>query len=103
MTNSINGLRGRLRQFENTIRGKQGHGGADRFCYDYQNPEDLFSCLYVAVSPFPCDVKVLSAQNLIIMGDVAKAEYECFARYAKNFGKLPKYNDKAMSPKQKKK
>jgi len=30
MTNAIAGLRGRLQQFDNTIAGKDGHGGADR-------------------------------------------------------------------------
>jgi len=30
---------------------------------------------------------------------LAKAEYECFAKYAKAFNRLPKYNDKKNSPK----
>jgi hypothetical protein len=29
MTNAIAGLKGRLKQFDNTILGKIGHGGAD--------------------------------------------------------------------------
>ena len=35
MTNSKLGLKGRLKQFDNTIAGKTGHGGADRFRYKY--------------------------------------------------------------------
>lgn len=30
MTNSVLGLKGRLKQFDNTIAGNTGHGGADR-------------------------------------------------------------------------
>ena len=102
MTNSVNGLLGRLRQFDNTILGKQGHGGAERFCNDYHKPEDLFPLLYVAVFSFPCEVTALTSRDLRIMGDVAKAEYECFARYVNDFGRMPRYNDKAISPKPKK-
>lgn len=102
MTNSIKGLKGRLQQFDNTIRGKTGHGGADRFRFDNE-PAELFSNLYVTVAPFKCDVKSHLSKDLIIMGDIAKAEYECFARYASIFGSLPKYNDKKKSPKAKKK
>lgn len=35
MTNSGGGLKSRLKQFDNTILGKSGHGGADRFRYKY--------------------------------------------------------------------
>jgi hypothetical protein len=41
MTNSQNGLRGRLNQFDNTIKGKSGHGGADRFRFKYPVYKDL--------------------------------------------------------------
>jgi len=36
MTNSISGLKGRLKAFDNTIKGKRGHGGADRFRYKHK-------------------------------------------------------------------
>jgi hypothetical protein len=100
MTNSVAGLKGRLKQFDNTIFGKPGfHGGADRFLTDYPNYTSLTEILYVSVAPFECDVKSSTSIDLLTMGDVAKAEYECFAKYKKLFGRLPKYNDKKISPK----
>ena len=102
MTNSIAGLKGRLKQFDNTIIGKTGHGGAERFRHDFPQASELYPRLYVAVLPFECNVTSNSPEDLITMGNVAKAEYECFARFSKLFGQLPKYNDKKNSPKFKK-
>ena len=104
MTNSIAGLRGRLKQFDNTINGKTGHGGAERFMSDYKDKVEktLVPNLYVAIWPFECDVKSNLPHDLLIMGEVAKAEFVCFAEYSKKFTKLSKYNDKSASPKQSK-
>jgi hypothetical protein len=33
------------------------------------------------------------------MGNVVRAEYLAFAEYAELFGRLPRYNDKKISPK----
>ena len=99
MTNAAKGLKSRLKQFDNTIIGKRGHGGADRFRHDYPRHEDLVPLLFVAVARFECDVISNDPAHLVIMGDVAKAEYECFAKYAKAFHSLPRYNDKKKSPK----
>lgn len=99
MSNSHAGLKGRLKQFDNTISGKTGHGGADRFRCKYPNYQDLVNRLFVSISSFPCDVKSNTARNLRIMGDVAKFEYECFATYVEKFNCLPEFNDKAKSPK----
>jgi hypothetical protein len=99
MTNSLAGLRGLLKQFDNTIYGKSGHGGADRFCSDYPKPELLLPKLFVAILPFQCNVSTFAPSDLLVMGKVAMAEYECFAHYASIFKRLPQYNDKA-SPKQ---
>ena len=99
MTNAVSGLRGRLKQFDNTIIGKTGHGGADRFRHDYPRHKVLIPLLYVSVVPFKCSVSKKTATDLMTMGDVAKAEYECFASYARAFKCLPKYNDKKGSPK----
>ena len=110
MTNSKNGLKGRLQQFENTMRGMTGHGGARRFRNDYSDYKNinntLFKKLYVSVAPFG-DVVVKDdnpPEVLRTMGDVAKAEYECFALYREKigprpYGPLPKYNDKKNSEK----
>ena len=99
MTNSISGLKGRLKQFDNTIIGKTGHGGAQRFLHDFPHPSNLSSKLYVAVMPFECNVTSNEPTDLRTMGTVAKAEYECFAQFSELFGRLPKYNDKKNSPK----
>lgn len=94
MTNSVAGLKGRLKQFDNTIMGKTGHGGADRFLYDFPAAKGLNARLYVAVRRFKCNVGSNLPSDLITMGNVAKAEYECFAEYVAHFGHLPKYNNK---------
>ena len=100
MTHAFAGLKGRLKQFDNTILEKGGHGGAERFRHDYPNPKKLVPLLFVAVAPFKCDVGSYKPDDLIIMGDVAKGEWECFAKYAEAYKRgLPKYNDKKNSPK----
>ena len=57
MTNAVSGLKGRLKAFDNTIQGKSGHGGADRFRYEYRDYEDLKHKLFVSVTYFECNVK----------------------------------------------
>ncbi|MDM8162247.1 hypothetical protein QUH73_20710 [Labilibaculum sp. K2S] len=99
MTNSKAGLKGRLKQFDNTIIGKKGHGGADRFRFKYENYQELLDKLYVSVCSFECDVKSNAPKDLRIMGEVAKFEYDCFAEYVENFGCLPEFNNKTESPK----
>jgi hypothetical protein len=103
MTNSEGGIRSRLRQFDNTIKGKEGHGGAVRVRHymrsnniDY---ETISSLLFVAVFHIKCHVNSHSPDDLRKMGLVASLEYECFARYWEQFGRWPKYNDKKLSPK----
>ena len=99
MTNSKAGLNGRLKQFDNTIIGKSGHGGADRFRFEYPNYNELIKKLYVAVNVFECDVSSNMPKDLKQMGEVAKFEYICMAEYVKHFKTLPKFNDKQNSPK----
>ena len=99
MTNSKAGIRGRLKQFDNTIIGKRGHGGADRFRYKYRDYEKLVASLYVSVSFHKCDVAAESPSDLKIMGKVAKFEYDCFAHFKEIYGLLPEFNEKKQSPK----
>lgn len=103
MTNSKTGLRGRLNAFNNTLRDKAGpgHGGAERFRFDFVDGEALAKQLYVAVCPFECDTSSITRKDLETMGAVCCAEYVAFANYAELFGTLPKYNDKKKSPKRK--
>ena len=55
--------------------------------------------LYVSVRYFKCDVKSNKPEDLRIMGEVAKFEYDCFTLYTEKFESLPKFNDKKNSPK----
>lgn len=101
-TNAVGGLRGRLNQFNNTIRDKPGpgHGGAKRFRHKYRDGDVLAKKqLYVAVCPFKCNVSNSTPEDLRVMGDIVRAEYLAFARYATLFGRLPEFNDKKRSPK----
>lgn len=99
MTNSKGGLKSRLKQFDNVMNGRRGHGGADRFLYKFPNVRRLRNQLYVAISVTECDVSSNSPKDLLLMGDVAKQEYECWAKYVRRHGRLPKFNDKLNSPK----
>ena len=99
MTNSKKGLKSRLKQFDNTIKGKRGHGGAQRVKYKHCNYNKLVTNLFVSIHPFNCSVELASPSDLLIMGDVAKYEYTCLAKFAKAFDRLPEFNDKKKSPK----
>lgn len=103
MTNSGGGLWSRLKQFDNTIIGKIGHGGAERFLCKYKNYEKLIKNLYVSVNFLKCDTNSNRPADLFKMGKVAKFEYTCFAEYVKKFGTLPEFNDKKRSPKRQRK
>ena len=99
MTNGIGGLRSRLQQFDNTIAGKTGHGGADRVRYKFRKYKPLSQRLYVAVAVFDCDVTSASPTDLRKMGDVAQFEYRCLADFAERFERVPAFNDKKNAPK----
>ena len=103
-TNAVGGLRGRLNQFNNTLHDKSGpgHGGAQRFRRKYRDGNALAKKLYVAVCPFKCDVSTNKPADLRVMGDVVRAEYLAFAKYASLFRRLPEFNDKEKSPKRQK-
>jgi hypothetical protein len=99
MTNAKAGLRGRLKQFENTIQGKTGHGGAERVRNRHRDYHDLVRRLYVAIAPFEANVTSNHPEDLRVMGRVAEFEYLCFAAFVEAFGRLPEFNDKKRSPK----
>ena len=103
-TNAAGGLRGRLSQFDNTLRDKSGpgHGGAQRFRRKYRNGNTLAKKLYVAVCPLKCDVSSNKPADLRLMGEVVRAEYSAFAKFVTLFGRLPEFNDKKRSLKQQK-
>lgn len=100
MTNSIPGLVGRLRQFEETVRATRcSHGGADRVRYRYRSFPRLAKKLFLAVAAINCDVTANTPTSLRAMGRVTKLEYDCLAQYVAKHGRLPEFNDKARSKK----
>lgn len=99
MTNAKGGLKSRLAQFDNAIKGGDQHGGAHRVRYKHPHYSNLAPRLYVSVKFFECDVISNKSSDLRIMGEVAQHEYECFARFVDRFGALPEFNDKKRSPK----
>ncbi|MBF0261212.1 MAG: hypothetical protein HQL97_05135 [Magnetococcales bacterium] len=117
MTNSINGLKGRLQQFNNTLTGRKGpgHGGAARFLFDYDDTDNLEQWLYVAIWPFfinsdlskkyesiqDPDEREKLVEDYRTLGKVAEAEYLVIAEHIKLYGEVPKYNNQKKSPKRK--
>jgi hypothetical protein len=100
MTNSQWGLDGRLWQFDNTISLRRNeHGRADRVLYRHQDYAALSANLYVAMWHVECNPASDSPEDLRCMGEVARAEYECWARCKEQFGVLPEFNRKKDSPK----
>ena len=100
MTNSNGGLRSRLSQFDSTIkRIRLNHGGAHRFIGKYWNYEEVKDKLYVSICPFECGNNKSNTDDLIDMGEVAKAEYIFWIDYIKKHGRYPIFNDKNSSPK----
>ena len=99
MTNAVAGLKGRLKQFDNTMVGKRGHGGADRVRFKHRDYRAFCKQAYVAVASFQCDPASNVPRDLRIMGDVTRFEYSCFAHFVEQFGRLPEFNNKKEAPK----
>lgn len=99
MSNAQGGLGSRLKQFSDTIFGKTGHGGAERFRHKHADPDTLVQQLYVSVRVIACDVRSNLPDDLRKMGEVAQLEYRCLAEYRERFGMLPEFNDRKRSPK----
>lgn len=95
MTNSLGGLRSRLRQFDQTMAGSLRHGGADRMRFKHRNYSRFSRRAYVAIAPFPCNPGSALPRDLRIMGEVARFEFLCLAAFAERFGDLPKFNKRS--------
>lgn len=96
VTTAGNGLKARLRQFDNTIKGKEGHGGGERFRYKYRKYDELTEKLFVSVYPVKCNINTdePKPKDLLKMGEAVYLEYYCFAKYVRLFGELPEFNNK---------
>lgn len=101
MTNNAQwGLDGRLWQFDQTIGLRRcEHGGADRVLFKHRDYAALCSNLYVALWHLECDPAREEPHDLRCMGEVARAEFECWARCKEELGHLPEFNRKRDSPK----
>lgn len=69
MTNAKGGLKSRLHQFDNTIKGGDGHGGGHRVRFKHSDYTKLTKRLYVSVCPQDCDVASNSPSDLMLMSD----------------------------------
>lgn len=99
MSNARGGLKSRLNQFDRTINGGHGHGGAARVRFKHKRYLALVKKLYVSIHPIECSVISNLPGDLLKMGEIAKLEFECLAEFAKQHNRLPEFNDKARSPK----
>jgi hypothetical protein len=105
------GLKSRLNQFDNTLKGGPGHGGADRVILKYSDRSDLVKKLYVSISYSKDNEYSNTPKGLRIKGDVRQYEYYCLAVFVERVGKnsekeewkLPEFNDMKRSPKASKK
>lgn len=101
MTVSKNGLRQRLNQFNNVVKGKGGHGGADRFMYDFDS--NVVKNMYYKTFEFDLsEIKSESVDYYLLLGEVVKFEYVLFSKSIEIAKELPIYN-RPTSPKQSKK
>ncbi len=98
MSNSLGGIKQRLKQFINgTIKGR-GHSAGNRL-FKKENPFDIVGydkTFFVASLSLPCIVNKNKriSRDLRRMGDVAKFEYEVIAFVKEKLGKEPALNKK---------
>jgi len=100
MTISQSGIKGRLDQFERTMKRKnETHGGAQRVRFKHQDYELFFKNLYVSVCSFPLSLRRDTPEDWKMKGECAKHEYVSFATYLEKYGQLPEFNDHLRSKK----
>jgi hypothetical protein len=97
MSNAKAGVRGRLKQFWNGITNGVGHSAGNRWKENNgkYNPKDKKK-FYFSYILYKCIVnkKDRTPNDLRIMGNVTKLEYELMALYKENMDKEPKGNKK---------
>jgi len=100
MTISNKGLKGRLDQFEKTMKGSDGaHGGAERVRFKHKDADDFFKNTYVSACIFELSKEKNTSNDWRIKGDCVGYEYKSFAEYLDNHNKLPEFNDIKKSKK----
>lgn len=100
MTISAKGLKGRLDQFESTMKGaNRVHGGAERVRFKYPNSDAFFEKTYVSARIFPISSSRKTSDDWRIKGDCVRHEYVSFADYFDLYNNLPEFNDPEKSKK----
>ncbi len=100
MTISLNGLKGRLDQFEAAMKGKDGvHGGAERVRFKYKDSGKFFEKTYISAKIFALSDTRETADDWRTKGDCVRHEYKSFADYIDKFKCLPEFNDQKKSKK----
>jgi len=100
MSISINGLKGRLDQFEAAMKGKNGvHGGAERVRVKHIDSEKFFKKAYISARIFKLSDTRDTSNDWRIKGDCVGHEYKSFADYMDIFECLPEFNDQKTSKK----
>jgi hypothetical protein len=99
MTISQGGLKSRLRQFEATMNGRSGHGGAVRVRFKHKNKDAFFKKAYISARIFPISVGRDTPNDWRIKGDCVGFEYKSFADYHEKYKMLPEFNDHNKSKK----
>jgi len=96
MTNSRGGLAVRWDQFDNAIKGKEGHSGGKTVFKDLGHFKKWKKRLFVTACPVRCNVfkSNRTPKDLLKMGWVVFLEYEALSKYKKIVGMEPKYNTK---------
>jgi hypothetical protein len=67
MTNARGGLKSRLKQFDDTIKGGNTHGGGERVRFKHPDYAQIYPHLYVSVRAWDCDVTSNMPADLRIM------------------------------------
>ena len=101
MSNARKGLTSRVKQFLNGIEKNGSHSAGMRFYKENSNGIAFSECnhlgkCYIVSSTFKCDVHKLTRtpNDLRIMGDISRLEYEIIAHIKEVTNEEPKLNKK---------
>jgi hypothetical protein len=100
VTTSQEGLKGRLDNFENSMKGINGvHGGAERVRFKHKDFATFFANAYVSAKIFELSSNRNSPNDWRIKGDCLGDEYKSIATYLEMYEELPEFNDHKKSKK----
>ena len=86
-------------QFEATMNGKTGHGGAERVLFKHKNPDKFFSKAYVSAKIFPLSATRDTPNDWRTKSKCVGFEFKSFADYLEKYNMLPEFNDHKKSKK----